>query len=142
MKASNQAASVLVVLDPHLGERLRQIWQPGRPAWIALSPPNEPAIRSLWTSGLGTDHLTGITGFRLDPNAAPEAEFLNHLDTIDLHHGPCSSQASYTELEVIGAKLTADVRGALGALGFEEFLEHADGFIARRSEEEALKQRN
>jgi hypothetical protein len=43
---------------------------------------------------------------------------------------------------VIGAKLTTDVRSALSEFGFEEFLERADGFIARRSEDRALKERN
>jgi len=139
-KADSLAGSVLVVLERNFGERLRQIWQPGRPAWIVMSPFNEPAVRSLWASHPGTNHLTGITSFQFDPDATPEDSFVNCLDTIDLHHGPYSGKTSYTELEVIGAQLTRDVREALHELGFAEFSERADGFVARRSEEEALKQ--
>jgi len=133
--------SVLVVMDPNYGERLRQMWQPGRPAWIAMSPTNEPTVRSLWTSHPATDQLTGITAFNFDPDALPENSFLNHLGAIDLHHGPCSTKTPYTVIEVIGARLAVDVREALGELGFDEFVEHADGFSARRSTEEAAKVR-
>ena len=127
---SRTEGSVLVVLDPQFGERLRQSW-PGRPVWIVMSPVNETALRSLWTSHPDTNHLTGITGFQFEPDAAPEDNFLGNLDTIDLHHGSC------TEIEVIGARLTHDVREGLRDLGFEEFLERAGGFVARRSEEAA-----
>ena len=139
-KAGDQAASVLVVLDPRFGERLRQAWQPGRPVWIVMSPCNEPAVRSLWASHPDTSHLTGISSFPFDPDAAPEEGFLDYLDTIDTHHGPYSSDPPYTELEVIGVRLTSDVREALGELGFEEFSEQANGFVARRSEDEARKE--
>jgi hypothetical protein len=66
---------------------------------------------------------------------------LNYLGTIDLHHGPCSTETPYTVIEVIGARLAIDVREALGELGFDEFVERADGFSARRSTEEAAKVR-
>jgi hypothetical protein len=142
LKTGDLAGSVLVVMDPNYGERLRQIWQPGRPAWIAMSPINEPTVRSLWTSHPDTDYLTGITAFDFDPDALPENSFLNYLGTIDLHHGPCSSETPYTALEVIGARLASDVREALRELGFNEFVEHPDGFRARRSTEEAARMRD
>jgi hypothetical protein len=138
-KSRALAGSVLVV-DPHSGERLPQIWQPGRAAWIVMSPVNEPRVQSLWASH-PEDHLRGITGIPFDPEAAPEARFLDYLGTIDLHHGPYSNATSYTELEVIGARL-GDVREALSELGFAEFLAREDGFMARRIEQEAMKERN
>jgi len=142
LKTGNLSGSVLVVMDPNFGERLRQLWQPGRPAWIAMSPVNEPTVRSLWISHPDTDYLTGITGFNFDPDTLPESSFLNYLGTIDLHHGPYSSETPYTALEVIGTRLAIDVREALAELGFDEFVEHADGFSARRSAEEAAKVRD
>jgi hypothetical protein len=135
------ARSVLVVMDPNCGERLRAMWQPGRPAWIVMSPTNEPTVRSLGAAHPGKDHLTGITSFNFDPDARPEKSFLSYLDTIDLHHGPYSSENPYTVLEVIGARLTVDVREALSELGFDEFVEQGDVFSARRSTEEAGKLR-
>jgi hypothetical protein len=140
-KTSNLTGAVLVVLDPGYGERLRQMW-PGRPVWIAMSPNNEPTVRSLWASHPDGDHLSGITGFRFDADALPENSLLDNLDMIDLHHGLHSSKTPYTVLEVIGARLTVDVRKALRKLGFEKFLEHAGGFTAQRSTEEAVKMRD
>jgi hypothetical protein len=142
LKTDNLTGSVLVVMDPNYGERLRQMWQPGGPAWIAISPKNGPTVRSLWTSHPDTDYLTGIPAFNVDPDALPENNFLNNLGTIDLHHGPYSSEIPYTALEVIGARLAIDVREALGELGFDEFVEHPDGFSARRSTKEAANVRD
>ena len=68
MSDDDLTGSVLVVLDPNYGERLRQMW-PGRPVWIAMSPINEPTVRSLWASHPDGDHLSGITGFRFDTDA-------------------------------------------------------------------------
>ena len=140
-KADNLTGSVLVVLDPNYGERLRQMW-PGRSVWIALSPINEPTVRSLWASHPDCDHLSGITGFRFDADALPENSLLDTLDMIDLHHGLQSSKDPYTVLEVVGARLTTDVREVLCKLGFERCLEHTDGFTARRSTEGAAKGRD
>ncbi len=55
------SASVLVVLDPYFGDQFRQTWQPGRPAWVAMSPGNEATVRSLWAAHPDVDHLSGIT---------------------------------------------------------------------------------
>jgi hypothetical protein len=140
-KTGNLASSVLVIVDPNYGERLRQVW-PGQPVWIAMSSTNEPTVRSLWASHPDGDHLSGITGFRFDANARPENSLLDNLNMIDLHHGLHSSKDPYTVLEVSGARLTIDVRDALSKLGFEKFLENTDGFTARRSREEAVKARD
>ena len=140
-KTGNFTGSVLVVLDPNYGERLRQMW-PGRAVWIAMSPINEPTVRSLWASHPDADPLSGITGFRFDTNALPENSLLDNLYEIDLHHGQYSSKDPYTVLEVSGAELTIDVRKALCKLGFETFLDHTGGFTARRSTEEAVKARD
>ena len=140
-KTGNLTGSVLVILDPNYGERLRQMW-PGRPIWIAMSPINEPTVRSLRASHPDGDQLSGITGFRLDAGGPPENSLLDNLNMIDLHHGPYSNKDPYTVLEVIGARLTINVREALSKLGFEKFLENPDGFSARRSTKEAVKARD
>jgi hypothetical protein len=137
-KTGNLPGSVLVILNPNYGERLRQVW-PGRPVWIAMSSINELTVRSLWASHPDGDQLSGITGFRFDAGAPPENRLLDNLSMIDLHHGLYSSKDPYTVLEVSGARLTIDVREALCKLGFEKFLENTDGFTARRSTEEAAK---
>jgi hypothetical protein len=131
---------VVVILDPDYGERLREV-RPGVAVWIVMSPANEPVVRALRAITDSPEHLTGITGMKIDHDATPEEVLLDELNTIDLHHGPYSSSKPYTALEAIGATLTIDLREALRALGFIEFTENAIGFVARRSEEEAWRPR-
>lgn len=132
---------VVVILDPTFGENLRTI-PAGQPVWITMSPANEPVIRSLWSTGQSpTNHLTGITGFHFDEGVSAEDRLLAELDTIDLHHGPYSSPAPYTEIAVRGARLTSDVRSGLWEYGFSDFTETEDGFTARRTPEEAARLR-
>jgi hypothetical protein len=132
-------SSVLVIVDPIFGEKLRTV-PAGQPVWIAMSPTNEPVIRSLWaTSQLRTDHLTGITGFRFDEGGSAEDRLLAQLYDIDLHHGLYSSPSPYTDIAVRGARPTADVRAGLSKFGFSDFTETEDGFTARRTPEEAAK---
>jgi hypothetical protein len=59
------------------------------------------------------------------------------LDTIDLHHGPYSSEHPYTGLRVVGAAATDAVRAALADLGFVLIGSDAQGFTATRSEDVA-----
>jgi hypothetical protein len=132
---------VLVIVDPIFGEKLRTV-PAGQPVWIAMSPTNEPVVRSLWAaSQLPPDHLTGITGFRFDGGVSAEDRLLAELYAIDLHHGPYSSPSPYTEIAVKGARPTADVRADLSKFGFSDFRETEDGFTARRTLEEAERLR-
>ncbi|HEY4031564.1 MAG TPA: hypothetical protein VGM25_14550 [Caulobacteraceae bacterium] len=133
-----QMSAILVILDPDYGPRLREV-PPGRPIWIAMSPANEPVVRSLWQTRTDVGSVTGITGFRFDAGVAAEENFLANLDTIDLHHGPYSTPVPYTELEVIGAPLNSTVRAVLSQIGFTQFITGEDGFVARRSKEEAMR---
>jgi hypothetical protein len=106
-----------------------------------MSSANEPVVRSLRESRGSADHRTGITGFRFDREISAEDRFLTVLDTIDLHHGLYSSTSPYTEIVVLGARLTADSRAELSELGFTDFTETEGGFAARRTHEEAMRRR-
>jgi hypothetical protein len=127
---------VLVVLDPNFGERLRDEWH-GQGVWITMSPVNAVTVRSLWATAPSQNHLTGITGFTHEKDATAEDRLLAHLSDIDLHHGPYSTKSPYTALAVIGTPLSDNIRTALSQLGFLEFKERRDGFVANRSKEEA-----
>lgn len=134
----HSTGSVLVIVDPAFGEKLRTV-PTGQPVWIAMSPANEPVVRSLWAGRAAPDHLTGITGFRFDESVSAEDLFLAVLDTIDLHHGPYTSASSYVEIAVRGARPTAEVRAGLSEFGFTDSTETEDGFAARRTQEEAMR---
>ena len=136
----DSTGSVLVIVDPAFGEKLRAV-PTGQPVWIAMSPANEPVVRSLWDGQGAPDHLTGITGFSFDESVSAEDLFLAELDTVDLHHGPYSSASSYTEIAVRGTRPTANVRAGLLEFGFTDFTDTEDGFIARRTQEEAMRRR-
>jgi len=128
---------VLVILDPSYGERLKKVW-PGQAVWITMSWANEPVVRSLWANHPKQDHLSGITGMRFDPSVTPEQQFLAQLSAIDLHHGPYSTSAPYSELEVVGVQPTAAIREAIAQLEFTKLEERCDGFVARRTAASAI----
>jgi hypothetical protein len=137
---TDNARSVLVILDPAFGEKLLSI-PAGRPVWITMSPVNEPFVRAIWNTRETSSHLVGITGFHFNANASAESTLLNELSTIDLHHGPYSSTTPYTQITSIGVRLTADIRAALAEYGFTDFAETEDGFKATRSSEAAARLR-
>src|SRR5215469_8186204 len=99
---------VVVVVDPKFGERLRNIPQ-GQPVWIAMSPANEPVVRSLWANSPASDHLTGISSFAYEETVSASDSLIGVLDAIDLHHGPHSSPAPYKTLEVVGTQLNVAI---------------------------------
>jgi hypothetical protein len=137
---AKSGGEVLLVLDPDFGERLRDEWQ-GQAVWITMSPVNAVTVRSLWAAAPSQDQLTGITGFTHQEGATAEHQLLDQLSNIDLHHGPYSTTLPHTTLAVIGTTLTENVRAALSTLGFVEFEQRPDGFVANRSEAEARRLR-
>jgi hypothetical protein len=73
---------------------------------------------------------------RFNPEIAPEEHLLVQLETIDLHHGPYSSDPPYIQFEVLGCPLTASIKDALIKRGFVHFDESPKGFAATRSSEQ------
>jgi hypothetical protein len=98
-----------------------------------MSTANKRVVYSLWQTCPERDHLTGITGFLFTPDIGPDERFLAQLSTIDVHHGSYSSSNPYTELEVIGARLTVAIREALSHRGVNKFTQGKDSFVAARS---------
>jgi hypothetical protein len=131
---------VLVVLDREYGDRLREV-PLGQPVWIELSPTNEPVVRAIWATSDAPDHLTSISAWTFNPANTAEYLFLSELGTIEEHHGTYSTDNPCTEIDVVGCPLTNEIQTALQELGFAEFEKRHDGFVARRSAEEAEIQR-
>ena len=77
------------------------------------------------------DLESGITLFN-GRGRSPEAEFVGIFGTVQEHHGAYSHTPAMSEVEVIEAQPTADVRAELSAYGFDEVSVSGRGFIARR----------
>jgi len=122
---------VYVVVDPHYGEKLRNL-PADDPIWVIDSEANHIVIQALWNERQGSSHLHGITSFKYDPKGNPEDWFINELDTIDLHHGEYSHTPPYSILEVIGVACSDKVQNVLRGYGFIRFERTNDGFITKR----------
>ena len=122
---------VYVVVDPHFGERLRDL-PADEPIWVIDSEENHSVIHALWNERNQSSHLDGITLFKYDPKGNPEDWFITELATIDLHHGEFSHDPPYTVLKVIGATLANKIEEALEEYGFTKCKQTTEGFIAER----------
>ena len=98
------------------------------PVWIADTPPNRRSAERVWASSGNTD----VTTFKVDLNGTPETWCEGELDIIELHHGPYSKSPPYSALQIYGAELTLELRGALTELGFEMVARIDGGFRVTR----------
>jgi len=63
---------------------------------------------------------------------SPEAEFIAIFATIEEHHGAYSHAPALSEIEVLGAQPTFEVRAELSEYGFDDVSPSQRGFAARR----------
>ena len=124
---------VCIVVDRNFGERLAELAR-GVPVWIVDTPSNKAVAQRLWKERPNESHLTGITTFDDTESSSADELLIAELDSIDLHHGVHSADPPYTELEVLGARLTDTAKQALAAYGFAKFHENSIGFTAIRCE--------
>ena len=68
---SKKPYRVHIVVDPHYGDRLRDL-PIGEPVWVVDSAGNRPVAQANWRERKTTDHLEGITVFSVDAEATPE----------------------------------------------------------------------
>ena len=130
MGSSAQREKVYVVVDPHFGEKLALL-PPGSPVWIVDTPANKPVAERIWRERPDENHLDGVTTFCIYSDS-PEENFLGELGTIDLHHGPYSSDPPYRRFKVIGVPVSEKIKLATAEYGFEEFRTKGDSFAAIR----------
>jgi hypothetical protein len=121
---------VYVVLDEEYGERLLDLAKTG-PVWIVDTSRNREAAQRVWAANKSQTHLNGVTTFTTGDCSAEDA-LINHLDTIDLHHGVYSADPPYTILEAIGTPITDRLKTELAPFRFNEFESVAEGFRAVR----------
>ena len=104
---------VLLIFDPHFGDKLRPLTS-GSPIWIINSSENDAVAHDLWNDKVGN-----ITTFR-------PADFTELLGTVDDHH------AGWKELEVIGETLTDSASKALLAYQPSSVVPTNAGFLVKR----------
>jgi len=119
---------VYIVLDPHYGERLRDL-PADEPIWVINSEQNHSVIQILWNERRGSSHLDGITSFKYNPKGNPEDWFITELSTIDMHHDRFSHDPPYTVLEAIGVTWSDKIKKTLKEYGFTNYERTTEGFI-------------
>ena len=113
--APGPSREVTVILDPDFGEEVRHVAARGA-VWIAMSPSNKAVVQAIWAEARARGPQTTITGFVHSETNSAEDQLLAELYAIDLHHGPYSTDAPYTVLNVIGAEVAEARQGsAVGA---------------------------
>jgi hypothetical protein len=123
---------IYVVVERKFGEQLMEIPE-GVPVWIVDTPINKPVAERLRKERKNQSDLIGITTFNDCTSSSPEELLVDELDTIDLHHGPHSANPPYIELEVVGARLTDEIKAELSEYSFTQFEPTAEGFRCTRS---------
>jgi hypothetical protein len=121
---------VTIIVDPEFGDRLRMV---ATPVWIADTPVNRAAAKSVWSETPNASHTNGVTTFKIDPNSTPDEWCAGILDVVDIHHDEYSHTPPYSVIEVIGTRLTTGLRKAFAQYGLKEFVKGADGFQASHS---------
>ncbi len=121
--------TVHIVVDDEFGIKLRDL--PYRePAWVVDSPTNKLIIKELWEIRPDEDHTEGITSFIYDVTDSPESRFMEILESILEHHGPYSHDPPCSKVNVIGAKLTNQIKDFLVDYEFTKYEITNIGFIA------------
>src|SRR2546429_8130973 len=102
---------VYVVVEREFGEQLATL-APGVPVWIVNTPLNRAVAQRLWKERNQKGHIWNLSSV--------EDLLVSELDTIDLHHGPHSSNPPCTILEVLGVPLSDRIKAELAQYGFDE----------------------
>jgi hypothetical protein len=121
---------VALVLDPDYGDKLTSLADVSH-VWVIDTPSNRTVASEYWALNPTHQAELGITTFSSENKSRLES-CLKILETVDMHHGPHSSDPPYSVLEVIGLPLTDEAKAAIEDLGFETFETTVAGFRATR----------
>jgi len=108
------------------------------PIWAVDSALHRPVAERLWQLRGMADAVQGITLFKVANEADAEANCINIISEVDLHHGVYSTGSRVAAVRVIGTRPSNKIRESLGAYGFVTFETTPDGFIARALETESV----
>jgi hypothetical protein len=111
-----RATKVTLVLDPTLGGSIASL---DLPLWVCDSPINRPVVERLRSERAhGGTALTVFT----PTGSSPEQVCADIVATVDEHH------PGWTELAVVGASASPDVRASLASFEPGRFVETGVGF--------------
>lgn len=130
MKTEQKGRQVALVLDPDFGSKLIDLAK-AMPVWIVASHQNDPVIASVHAAiqmPAGT-----ITAFPMRVGESCAATCERIVESLDQHHDEHSQTPGYTDLAVIGLSLGDVSLKPFLELGFSEFAQTANGFIARKT---------
>lgn len=97
--------SVWLVVDPALGERLREL-PTKTPVWMADTAENHERVERIRRERPSESHLDGVTTFTVDPRDTPEDFCIAHLPAIDIRHGEYSHDSPYSAINLPGVSIT------------------------------------
>jgi hypothetical protein len=130
-----QMADLILVLDPHYGERLEIVAQ-SAPIWIVDTNQNRAAYEPLRKGNPHRDHREkgAITSYHaIEPENRIES-LIEILPQLETHHGHVINEElvfpNGFELEVIGFPVSDEVIRALREFGFTVFVNTKEGFQA------------
>ena len=121
---------VTVIAAPGFAVELERIAD-ARHVWALRLPEYERVAQKRGSTEREHNLDSGITIFN-GGGRSPEAEFIAIVATIEEHHGANSHAPPLSELEVLGAQPTSNVRAELSEHGFNEVSPSRRGFTARR----------
>ena len=126
---------LLVVLDGATGERLRGLLAEYDYAWVVESEKNMPIIRRLWAEEKGDSRSAtpGVTSFAVKATETPEEALCQIACLLEDHHGEFAQEHPWTEICVLGARLTEDIEEAFRDLGATDFWPSPEGFLIVRA---------
>jgi len=117
---------VSLVVDRAYGPGLGSLVNSGS-VWIVDTEVNRKAAEECRQSD---SKEVSVTTFKTLEDDSPSEICKGILSTLDLHHGEYSE--GYSVLDVIGVKLSDDLRARIEELGFSNFESTAEGFRASR----------
>ena len=135
---TDQRATVVIVVDPAFGERIRAL-APEIPVWVVDTPVNRAAAQRFWPNGPEHGTRVDITTFIARAGESPERVCMGVLPTVDLHHNELSQSPPYSAVEVHGASPTPELQAALEELGLVVVEKCGAHFVARRRESGGLR---
>jgi len=129
MSSNTTTHLVALILEPCFGERLRDLVRDYH-CWVVESEQNQPVIREIWNSQIGSNEDPmgpGISTFESVAEATPEEESIRMLDILEDHHGEYAHDPPWSELLICGVSGTEKLERALREFGFVRFQSDAGG---------------